>query len=387
MIAMEPPPGRKGRTVCHDRGRRVVATALASIAVVICLGMNPRQDPDGEAAAAPIGPAKTGARGASRSVRALARLEPVAGLVAVGARPGARILSIEVAEADRVRAGQNLASLEGGDVARHQLEGLEAKKKAALSARDRQRRLAALENERTDAVQKVRLDMAEKSYRALEAQVKRLTDVTKALPPTTSLSDRTSLESALEQARGQQYPAYLALEEAKIDQSLLERRRALTNEALADSGPEDAALDAEIAVARAGFASTTIAAPQPGEVLLILARAGEVSSGTLMYLGDTARMRAVAEVDEADIAGIAVGDPAEVQILDQKVTGRVSRIGRMVAPNQMASLDPRARQDLRVIPVSIDLDDSSAAAAFVNMQVEVAINPQLDAAATPPPGR
>jgi HlyD family secretion protein len=326
-------------------------------------------------------PSTGAARPPARSVRALARLEPAGGLVAVGARPGARIRSIEVAEGDRVRPGQPLVILEGGEAARHHVAALEAKKQAALATRDRQRRKVGLENEKTDAVQKVRLEMAEKSYRALEAQVKRLADATKGLPPTTALSDRITLESSLEQARLQQYPAYLALEEAKIDQGLLERQRALAAEALADGGPEDAALDAEIAAARAGLEEATIVAPATGEILHVLVHPGELSTGPLLYLGDTARMRAIAEVDESDIGQVAVGDPAEVRILDRTVTGRVGRIGRMVAPNQMASIDPRARQDLRVIRVTIDLDDSAAAAPFVNMQVEVAINPQLDAAA------
>ena len=48
----------------------------------------------------------------------------------------------------------------------------------------------------------------------------------------------------------------------------------------------------------------------------------------------------------------------------------------MVGKNGLASLDPRALQDRRVVAVTIRLDDAAAAADYVNMEVEVAIRPQ-----------
>ena len=70
-----------------------------------------------------------------------------------------------------------------------------------------------------------------------------------------------------------------------------------------------------------------------------------------------------------------MGDPAEVRVLEQAVTGKVTRIGTMVAKNQLANLDPRALQDRRVVKVTIRLDDPALAARLVNMEVEVVITP------------
>ena len=87
-------------------------------------------------------------------------------------------------------------------------------------------------------------------------------------------------------------------------------------------------------------------------------------------------MVAVAEVYQADVPEVKVGDPAEAVILGRKVAGKVTRIGRMVGRNTLASLDPRALQDRRVVAVTIRLDDPAAAADYVNMEVEVTIRPQ-----------
>ena len=69
------------------------------------------------------------------------------------------------------------------------------------------------------------------------------------------------------------------------------------------------------------------------------------------------------------------GDPAEVNILGNRVAGKVTRIGSMVGKNQLTSVDPRAPRDLRVVVVTIQLDDSSLASRYVNMEVEVVIRP------------
>ena len=87
-------------------------------------------------------------------------------------------------------------------------------------------------------------------------------------------------------------------------------------------------------------------------------------------------MVAIAEVYQSDLPEVKVGDPAEVVILGRKVAGKVTRISRLVGRNTLASLDPRALQDRRVVPVTIRLDDATAAADYVNMEVEVTIKPQ-----------
>jgi HlyD family secretion protein len=119
-----------------------------------------------------------------------------------------------------------------------------------------------------------------------------------------------------------------------------------------------------------------VLAPSAGRVLDVSARAGEVSSGILLALADLSAMVAIAEVYQSDVPEVKVGDPAEALIQGRRVAGRVTKVSRLVGRNTMASLDPRELQDRRVVPVTIRLDDAAAAAAYVNMEVEVTIRPQ-----------
>ncbi len=93
-------------------------------------------------------------------------------------------------------------------------------------------------------------------------------------------------------------------------------------------------------------------------------------------------MVATAEVYQSDVPRIHPGDPAEVDILGTRVTGKVTRIGSIVGKNRLTSVDPRALRDLRVVEVTIQLDDPGAASRYVNMEVEATIRPSAALPAT-----
>ena len=76
-------------------------------------------------------------------------------------------------------------------------------------------------------------------------------------------------------------------------------------------------------------------------------------------MGDVSSMAATAEVYQSDVPRIHLNDPAEVDILGTRVSGKVTRIGSMVGSNRLTSVDPRALRDLRVIEVTIQLDHRS----------------------------
>lgn len=312
---------------------------------------------------------------AGRPVHALARLEPASGLIVVGARPGARILELRVRAGDSVEAGDLIAVLEGNAQAVAQLALAEAKRSAARATRDRKRRELALERERSDRLQQTRRTMLENGYRAVSAHVKNLSAALAALPATSSQQDRLTLASSVEQFRALEYDAYTKLEQAKVEDELLPRARATEDEALADASAEFAVFDREVALAQAALEASHVLAPSKGIVLSTHVHSGEVSSGPLVTLGDTAAMVARAEVDHEDIPAIQVGDAARVELHGQAIEGRVSRIARVVGVNRLVSIDPRARQDLRVVEVTIELAEAGAAAAFVGLQVEAVITP------------
>jgi len=321
---------------------------------------------------------------ARSAVHALARLEPATGLVMVGARPGARILKIEVQTGDLVKAGDLVAVLEGNGQASQQVDLAVAQKKRALEQRSRARQKATLEREQTDTVLDLRRetlttqvqitkeknDKAQGAYTALSA----LGGIAK-LPP----KDQIEIESALYMLQMQSLKSELELKELEAKKSMLAKQRELEDQELKDGGAEDALLDRQIEVAKAALEQTLVKAPSPGTILAVDAHAGEASTGQLFVMGELSSIVARAEVDQSDVGKLRVGDAAQVNVGRQPVAGKITTIGGLVGHNQMRSVDPRAAQDLRVVQVTIRLDEPDAAARFIGMQVEV----EIEAASKP----
>jgi HlyD family secretion protein len=145
-------------------------------------------------------------------------------------------------------------------------------------------------------------------------------------------------------------------------------------------------LEGSLASAAANIELTVIRAPIDGTILNVLARPGSPVNGTtILTMGDTSRMRAVAEVYETDIANIRVGQPAVVSsaALPRPLKGRVIKIGQMVFKNDVLNVDPAARSDARVVEVRIDLESEALAAGLSNLTVDVAIDIRSDQQSIP----
>ncbi|MBV8228443.1 MAG: HlyD family efflux transporter periplasmic adaptor subunit [Planctomycetaceae bacterium] len=358
----------------------VVASLVVAFAATACW-----RSPPGPRPGLSLVPSGTGrplqARSAPRTdrvtrVHALARLEPAGGLIIVGARPGIRIERVLVAAGDLVRAGQPLAILEGQAETRRRLALAEAQKAEVLHQRAQRRNQLAVERAREDRLQPIRLAVLENITKALKAEDERISqDIDVLGKDPQAVRQREELALKLDQVRIESYKAFFELEQARADQALLDRKRRVEDQALADGGPDDQVLDRQIDLARVALDATTVEAPIAGQVLEVLAHGDEVSSGPLVTLGDLSAMDAVAEVDQADAGQLKEGDAAEVTILGTTVPGTVTRVGRFVGRNQLMNVDPRTLQDLRVLKVTIRLGTAQPAGRFVNMQVEVAITP------------
>ncbi|MBV8268281.1 MAG: HlyD family efflux transporter periplasmic adaptor subunit [Planctomycetaceae bacterium] len=358
----------------------VVASLVVAYAATACW-----RSPPGPRPGLSLVPSGTGrplqARSAPRTdrvtrVHALARLEPAGGLIIVGARPGIRIERVLVAAGDLVRAGQPLAILEGQAETRRRLALAEAQKAEVLHQRAQRRNQLAVERAREDRLQPIRLAVLENITKALKAEDERISqDIDVLGKDPQAVRQREELALKLDQVRIESYKAFFELEQARADQALLDRKRRVEDQALADGGPDDQVLDRQIDLARVALDATTVEAPIAGQVLEVLAHGDEVSSGPLVTLGDLSAMDAVAEVDQADAGQLKEGDAAEVTILGTTVPGTVTRVGRFVGRNQLMNVDPRTLQDLRVLKVTIRLGTAQPAGRFVNMQVEVAITP------------
>jgi HlyD family secretion protein len=139
-----------------------------------------------------------------------------------------------------------------------------------------------------------------------------------------------------------------------------------------------ASLERQIAAAEIRAKRLTLYAPCDCRVLNIRVKPGEeVGVGPILVVGDTERMRAVAEVYETDIGRVRVGQLAEIssRALPKPIKGRVARIGNMVFKNDVLNVDPAARADARVVQVwiDLDLDDQALAKQLTNLTVDVII--------------
>lgn len=139
------------------------------------------------------------------------------------------------------------------------------------------------------------------------------------------------------------------------------------------------ALFQNLELAEARLEKTIIRAPQAGQVLDVMTQAGEiVPESGILQLGDTRQMYVVAEVDEANIGLVEVGQSVTIRdrngMLTEPLTGQVVQIGKQVLRNQVLDNDPTARADARVIEVKIRLDQSEQVASLTNLQVDTRIN-------------
>jgi HlyD family secretion protein len=74
---------------------------------------------------------------------------------------------------------------------------------------------------------------------------------------------------------------------------------------------------------------------------------------------------------------VKIGQRARISsnVLVADLEGAVERIRQKVRKHDEIGTDPAASKDARIIEVEILLDDSAAAAALTNLQVDVVIQP------------
>ncbi len=143
---------------------------------------------------------------------------------------------------------------------------------------------------------------------------------------------------------------------------------------------EQQLLQAKAAVERAEaeLEATQIHAPSPGRILKVHARPGQrISEKGVVEMGDVRVMYAIAEIYEADMARVAVGQKVVLRVpsLSAELTGQVERLGWMVGRKKTLNNDPIADTDARVIETWIRINDADAprVAGLSNARVEVRI--------------
>ena len=158
----------------------------------------------------------------------------------------------------------------------------------------------------------------------------------------------------------------------------LHRGRAASEAAREESEVARKVALANLAAAHADLALAEVRSPSAGKVLAVHARAGErVGPEGILELGRTDEMFAIAEVYETDIGRIREGQAATITspALPRALTGKVERIGLMVAKMDVLGTDPVAKTDARVVEVDVLLDEGQDARDLIYLQVTVEIYP------------
>jgi HlyD family secretion protein len=346
--------------------------------------------------------------GPSKSVGALARLQPGDGVINVGVTPGERLQEVLVHENDSqpVRAKDLLARLGSyplrkadydlavsqRDEARAQLAAIRANGAEEL-AQAKVRRQIVVEVEPLDIkAQKDKVAYLEKQLATAQDNLSRLQSLQKATVSAQQLEQQQLLvsqaESELNAARSLLDKAVRAhdLNVQAADAQL--RVIETTLKATEQKVPLES-LERTVAVAAERLALSEVRAPeQPAQmvVLEVLGRPGELTTGQPVFrLGDTSQMYAIAQVYETDVHRVRPGQSARItshaleavlQNALQKdyLPGVVEWVGRTVSRNSLFAVNPAAETDRRVVEVKIRLERSDVVAGFVNMEVNVAID-------------
>ncbi|NEQ24029.1 MAG: HlyD family efflux transporter periplasmic adaptor subunit [Microcoleus sp. SIO2G3] len=349
------------------------------------------------------------------TVAALGRIEPEGEVIQVGGPSGERIGRLLVAEGEYVQQGQVLAVLETYDEQKAerdvaQSELVEARSRLAAITQSGQAQIQEAQTRvsQVDRPQAAEIRAQEATIRQLQAEL----DLAQTeLRRTQDLVDqgavaRQQLDQRLSELRQRQEALNSASAELIRLQSArntdLSNAQAQVQSAEAELTRSQAEVTVQSAarslqLAEAQLARTVIRAPRAGEVLQIHTKTGEAiaggQSGTqdqgILELGNTRQMDVVAEVYETDVGRVRVGQTATISSRNgafaETLTGRVIRIGSQIFKNNILDDDPAANADARVVEVRIRLDQSEPVRQLTNLQVDVRIDVEGAAPASPAP--
>lgn len=347
-------------------------------------------------------------------IEAQGRLEPVSGVLAVGAMPGEEIVELSARAGQSVSRGDILAVL--GSRAMRQAERVLAERQLEKARRqiEAEQTLAQLREELAAVAQlqaqaKAREIPPEESIRVAEARealaaarLEKLEQLSQD-PRTRDAIAEAELEQQrlllrqiqvdLEQHRAQLEGARRAQELAQRAADLDMALAKATREQLLPVSPVPA-LEQSVELARLAEEASLVRAPCDGTVLEVYARQGErVANTPILQLGDLRQMVCIAEVHEANLkdldvqmpddggtSALAPAKPYRATIrsaaLTQPLNGQITEIGQLIGAPALRDPNPLAPADRRTVKVRIALDEASSAIArrFVHLQVNVTIH-------------
>ena len=282
------------------------------------------------------------------SLVAPGRIEPVRDPVKLAFEAQGRILSIDVDEGDAVKAGQVIARLDdrlaAARVASAEAQLAQAKARFAFARRGpRGEDLAAARAEADAAT-------AAADHRGAEQVRSETLGRTGAVA--TSVVDADEAAARIAQAQA-------AAAKARY-QSLAKGTR---TEQIEEAAAAVQLAQAELDAAKVALDQTVLRAPNDGVILRRTAEVGALVTVTapapVVTMADLRQLEIRAEIDEADLSAIALGQEAYATADaygDKKFAVRVTRITHELGRKTVRDDDPRARGDTRVLEVIAQFD-------------------------------
>ncbi len=299
-------------------------------------------------------------------VYALGRLEPagtILQLVPRSGNEGAIVERLLIKEGDDVEAGATLAVLDNHS---RRLAALNESQARLETARAQLIKIKAGAKTGDIEAQEAAVALVKIQSKVADRELARIKELQKRNAATVEQIDQKQLDFDRLQLEARRAEAQLAsLREIRDVDILVAEREILSAEST-------------VAKAEADVEASRILAPAAGRVLRIHTHPGErVSDAGVLEFGDVRQMQVVAEVFEADVAILRIDMPAEVKIdaSEEKLTGRISEIGNIVARKVVLTNDPVSDTDARIVEVRIQLDPEHLenVARLSNARVEVSI--------------
>lgn len=330
-------------------------------------------------------------------IAALGRMTPGFGIVKIGAAVPSRVERMLVREGQRVKAGEPLGYLlkhvellASTDAAAARL----AEAKSAQAA-DKQHALAQVQEAKQrigqyeqplllqiqgqkSKVRQIEIELALRDW-----NVSRMKGL--AVNSSVSEQDLKKEESGADSKREELAAAQIELERLQVQQKTdldIAKAQLATAEAMLqkiEGSSQINRLERELQLEQARLEDGVLRSPIDGQVLEIRVRQGEIArDDPVLDIGDTQNMYVVAEVYQTDVKFVKVGQRATIRgyAFKTPLTGTVADVGLKIFKNDIVDDDPAAPTDARVVEVRVRLDESAAAAAYTNMQVQVLIDIQ-----------
>jgi HlyD family secretion protein len=282
-----------------------------------------------------------------RRIAAPGVVEAASEEIAIRAETSGRLISVPVEEGDRVARGEIVAKLDQS-LARAQVEA------AGAEVKLRQADLTAVLNG-ANQLQRLEVWVHMKQAETAVAEARAEYDRRKKLFE----------EGAIPKEEVERAQNALTLAEQRSEEATLHRRMIGAKAVDTDRQRAEAALaaaKANLDEARALFAKTIIRAPLAGVVVHKYLKSGELAaevSGPILAIADVSHLRVRAEIDEADVGALRLGEESYVTAPaygDHRFKGHVIRIASELGRKRVTSGDPAERIDAKVLETLIDLD-------------------------------